>query len=393
MYNLSKIRIAVSKPVINLVAKPTPLTYIGAGKIVEAANVLKMNNIKKVLIITDAFLLKSGLLDSMMKAIEAEKIEMVVFSDVTPDPTFAIVEKALNICERYEAVIAVGGGSVLDTAKAVSAAYTNQKNAEKLAGLLKVKNQPLPWIAVPTTAGTGSETTVAAVISDQNTHMKKQILDPKIVPLVAILDPALTLGLPLHTTAFTTMDALTHALEAYVSTYANAQTNRYAEIAVKLIYENLSVVYKNPADMQAREALLVASFFAGMAFTRTYVGYVHAFAHTIGGKYGIPHGLANAVLLPHIMEKYRKCSEAEFAHLASIVGIGGQSTSEKAELFIKSIYAMNKEFAIPEKFEKFKKEDIDMILQIAFKECHGTYPVPEYYIKNEARELLAKVAI
>ena len=395
MFTIYKAKVTIAKPVINLVAKPTPVTFIGPGKILKTAELLKMNNIQKALIVTDDFLYNSGLLSAMLDRIKEEGIEVVIFSQVTPDPTFEVVAKAQDGAQDCQAVVAVGGGSVLDTAKAVSAAIANHTSAARLAGMLKVKKRPLPLIAVPTTAGTGSETTVAAIISDSSTHLKKQILDPKIVPIMAILDPEITVGLPPHLTAFTAMDALTHALEAYVSNYASEETDRYSEIAIKLIYENLDKVYNNPKDMEGREALLVASFFAGMAFTRTYVGYVHAFAHTIGGKYGYAHGMANAVLLPHIMREYEVCCKQRFAKLYDLVTLPSDSLSkeEKARRFVDSIYAMNKRFNIPEKFEKFPKSDMEMITKIAFKESHGTYPVPVYFSMKKAKELLEKVSV
>lgn len=389
----AKISVAVRKPVINLVNKPTPVTYIGCGKVKEMGNLLTMVQAKKVLVITDNFLNKMGLLDNMLKSIKDANINVVVFDGVLPDPTFTIVEAAEKCCVGCDAVVAIGGGSVLDTAKAVSAAVANNKSAIQLSGLLKVKKRPLPFIAVPTTAGTGSETTVAAIISDPSTHSKKQILDPKLVPIMAVLDAELTTGLPPHTTAFTAIDALTHALEAYVAKYATEETDCDARIATKLIYENLPKVQQEPSDLVAREALLVASFFAGMAFTRTYVGYVHAFAHTIGGKFGVPHGLANAILLPHVMQYYLPVCAQQFAELADLVNVcNANDTNEvKSRKFVESLFALNKQFNIPERFEKFPLAEIDGVITQAFKECHGTYPVPRYFTKADARELLKKV--
>ena len=250
----------------------------------------------------------------------------------------------------------------------------------------------MPLIAVPTTAGTGSETTIAAVISGTATHRKRQILDPKLVPFAAILDPELTVGLPQGNTIHTAMDALTHALEAYVSTYATPETDRYAEMAAKMIYEALPVVREEPKNVEMREQLLVASFLAGMAFTRTYVGYVHAFAHSIGGRYGVAHGLANAVLLPHIMEYYLPVSTPRLARMAQICGISGDSDeSTRARAFVESIAAMNQTGGVPERLAEFPRAEIDAVIKEAFQECHGTYPVPRYYTRPAARALLEQV--
>ncbi len=389
----AKLKTSIMKPIFGLVSVPTPITYIGEGKINEVANILESKGNKKVLIITDDFLLEIGLLNSMLEGIKAANIETVIYSGVKPDPTFAIVNEALAVCSDCDSVVAVGGGSVIDTAKVVAAASSNNVAPEKLEGLLKVKKPTLDFICVPTTAGTGSEATIAAVISDTQTHKKTTIVDPKTVPSVAILDPALTIGLPVPTTVFTTMDALTHALEAYVSGFANKLTNGYAEIAVRLIYKNLKVVYDNPQDMKARENLLVASLYAGMAFTQTYVGYVHAFSHNIGGKYGVPHGLGNAVLLPHIMDFHKDVCEDKFAHLADIVGISatGDTSAVKAQKFVDSLYAMNESMGVPKRLEDFEKSGVEEIVVAGFKEAHGTYPVPKFLSKAEAISLLNKV--
>ena len=275
--------VALRKPVVMAVKKPTPLTYIGAGRLRQAAELLRQTGSHRVLVMTTPGMMRRGQLDQTLSELKENGMEAVVFDRVSPDPTFGVVEEAVSCAAGCDAILAVGGGSVLDAAKTAAAAIANHKPAEKLVGTLKVKKQPMPLIAVPTTAGTGSETTIAAVISGTVTHRKRQILDPKLVPFAAILDPELTVGLPQGNTIHTAMDALTHALEAYVSTYATPETDRYAEMAAKMIYEALPVVREEPKNVEMREQLLVASFLAGMAFTRTYVGYVHAFAHSMGG--------------------------------------------------------------------------------------------------------------
>lgn len=390
---MSKLSIAVRKPVIKIVTKPTPVTYIGPGRAKEAGRLLRMMGSRKALVVTDSFLHQSGLLDGLLESIREADVEYTVFDGVQPDPTFAIVANAKQACAGCDAVVAVGGGSVMDTAKAVAAAVANHTSAESLAGMLKVHRRPLPFIAVPTTAGTGSETTVAAIISDTATHSKKQLLDPKLVPMFAILDPELTVGLPKHTTAHTALDALTHALEAYVAGYADEETDRQARIAIRLIFKYLPKVQENPADLEGREALLTASFFAGMAFTRTYVGYVHAFAHTIGGKFGVPHGLANAVLLPHIMRYYLPVCYKRFAELAEMLNIGtpGDTAQVRATRFVKVLYQLNRQLEIPARFDKFPASAIDEVIDMAFQECHGTYPVPRYFTREHARKLMEAV--
>ena len=224
--------VALRKPVVMAVKKPTPLTYIGAGRLRQAAELLRQTGSHRVLVMTTPGMMRRGQLDQTLSELKENGMEAVVFDRVSPDPTFGVVEEAVSCAVGCDAILAVGGGSVLDAAKTAAAAIANHKPAEKLVGTLKVKKQPMPLIAVPTTAGTGSETTIAAVISGTATHRKRQILDPKLVPFAAILDPELTVGLPQGNTIHTAMDALTHAMEAYVSTYATPETDRYAEMAL-----------------------------------------------------------------------------------------------------------------------------------------------------------------
>lgn len=388
-----QISVAVKKPFVKIIEKPNPVLYLGAGKAQKVGALMTGCAVNKVLVLTDHFLYTSGLLEPILKSLQAAGVGYVVFDAVRPDPTFDVVDEACKMYTDCEAIIAVGGGSVMDTAKAVGASVANNKPAIRMAGLLKVKKR-LPFlVAVPTTAGTGSETTVAAVISDPKTHAKKQILSPKIVPQVAILDPTLTTGLPPAPTAYTALDALTHAMEAYTAGYADVQTDRYATIAIKLIYENVRVAMQTPKDLAVREALQEAAFYAGMAFTRTYVGYVHAFAHTIGGRFGVPHGLATAVLLPHVMQFYQDTCKSRFAELADLLGIcdKNDTTDAKAQKMVRSLFALNESLQVPQYFEKFPKEEIESIIVAAFRECHGVYPVPKYYTHQQARELMQKV--
>lgn len=394
MYFFSKLKVGVMKPIVRLTPKPTPITFIGSGQLKKIPVLLTMCKAKKVFVMTDAFLNKSGMLTDMLKAIRGAGMEVILFDGVLPDPSFAIVEEAQQRCEDCNAVVAVGGGSVIDAAKAVAAAVANKTTPQRLVGLLKVRRPTLPFIAVPTTAGTGSETTVAAIISDPVTHQKKQILSPKIVPFAAVLDPDLTVQLPQNLTAYTTMDALTHGLEAYLSGYGTKETDALAKMAVKVIFENLPLARRDPANTEIREALLVASFMAGMAFTQTYVGYVHAFAHTIGGRFGVSHGLANAILLPHVMKLYLPTCTERFAELADFVGmeISGHTREEKATGFVDGIFALNSMCDIPKRFDSFPKKEIDDVIKKSFKECHGTYPVPVYMSKSQAAELLEKVS-
>ena len=272
----------------------------------------------------------------------------------------------------------------MDAAKAAAARLARpDKPLSQLVGLLKVRRRIPPLIAVPTTAGTGSETTIAAVVTGSD-HHKYAISDLCLIPRYAILDPALTVGLPPHITAETGMDALTHAVEAYLSRFYNTkQTRLLAENAVVTIFTHLERAYRDGTSLPDRAAMLQASFDAGAAFTRASVGNVHAIAHTLGGLYGVPHGLANAVLLPLVLEDYGKAAYPRLARLAALVGLKGESEESLAKAFIAEIRAMNTRMGIPDRFDCIRKEDIPLMATWAAQEANPVYPVPVIY--DEAR--------
>ena len=265
----------------------------------------------------------------------------------------------------------------MDCAKAAAARVAKPRQSiAQMGGTLRVLKRIPTIFAVPTTAGTGSETTIAAVVTDRSTHHKYAIQDLCLIPRYAVLDPELTVGLPPHITSTTGMDALTHAVEAYTNILAPKSTDLLAEKAVKLIFENLELVYKDAQNITARENMLLASFYAGAAFTRACVGNVHAIAHTLGGLYGTPHGLANAVILPYVMEDFGPAVYYKLARLADIVGISGKDDAEKAKAFIAEIRRMNRDMNIIDKFDFIEDRDIPQMVQWAMKEANPIYPVP-----------------
>ncbi|MBQ5591988.1 MAG: iron-containing alcohol dehydrogenase [Clostridia bacterium] len=357
----------------------------GPGAIKDLPALVKSKGVNNVLIVTDKGLMSLNLLDSLFENLEKQNIKYTVYDGVQPNPSIENIEEARRIYlkNNCEGIIAFGGGSPMDCAKVAGARVSNPNSTvSQMRGLLKVFKKLPPFFAVPTTAGTGSETTLAAVVSNMQTHEKYAINDPKLRPKYAVLDPELTTGLPKKITSTTGMDALTHAVEAYIGQSGVKSTDDYAEKATKLIFDNLEKAYEDGKDLEARENMLVASFYAGMAFTRAYVGYVHAIAHNLGGLYGTPHGLANAVILPHVLEYYGETAHAKLAKLADIVGIKGDSDKEKAEKFIEEIKEMNEEMDIPEHFDFIKDEDIPTIVARALKEGNPLYPVPK--IMDEA---------
>lgn len=282
----------------------------------------------------------------------------------------------------------------MDCAKIAAARVVRpNKPVEKMRGLMKILRPLPPFFAVPTTAGTGSECTLAAVVSNSKTHEKNACNDPFLRPRFAVFDPELTVGLPPHITSTTGMDALTHAVEAYIGKSNVKSTTQYAEKATKMIFENLEVAYKDGKNIEARNQMLLASFYAGMAFTRAYVGYVHAIAHNLGGQYGIPHGLANAVILPVVLEAYGEAVYDKLAKLADIVGIMGDTTAEKAKAFIAEIYAMNERMNIPKGFTQIKEEDIPIIVERALKEGNPLYPVPVIFGNEEITAIVKSLMI
>jgi alcohol dehydrogenase class IV len=309
-----------------------------------------------------------------------------------PNPTSNNVEAArsLYLENDCQAIIAFGGGSPMDCAKAAGARIARpNKPLRKMAGLIKIRKRIPLLIAVPTTAGSGSETTVAAVIVDAETHHKYVISDFSLIPRYVLLDPAVTVGLPSSTTATTGMDALTHAIEVYVGKAKTKKTKAAATEAVRLIFENLEKVYENGSDIEARRNMLRASYLAGTAFTKSYVGYVHAVAHTIGGKYGIAHGYANAVLLPVVLRAYGKGAQKPLAELAREVGIAKSSAtdSECAEAIISHIEKMNEKMGIPKKLDCICPTDIPAMAKLADREANPLYPVPVLWNARELEEI------
>ena len=311
-----------------------------------------------------------------------QDILLSIFSAVEPNPSVETVEK---IAEQYridrcDCFLVIGGGSPMDAAKAAAALLVRpNRSLSSLAGLLKVRRRIPPFIAVPTTAGTGSETTIAAVITGRD-HRKYAVSDLCLIPRYAILDPTLSAGLPPHITAETGMDALTHAVEAYLSRFYNTRkTREQAEHAVATIFSHLERAYRDGASLPDRAAMLQASFDAGAAFTRASVGNVHAIAHTLGGLYGTAHGLANAVLLPIVLEDYGAAAYPRLARLAHLVGIQEASAEASARAFIAEIRAMNARMGIPDHFDCIRSEDIPLMASWACREANPVYPVPVIY--------------
>ena len=375
-----------------------PTLFTGEGAVLKLPKYIKEKGINRVLVVTDKGLMKLGLLEPLFNELKAQEVEYFIYDDVQPNPTIPNIEacKDKYLENKCEAIIAFGGGSPMDCAKAAGARVVKpNQSVRKMRGYLKVGKKLPPFFAVPTTAGTGSETTLAAVVTDPETHEKNAIADPCLRPKFAVLDPALTVGLPPHITSTTGMDALTHAVEAYIGKSNVKSTIKYAEEATILIHKNLEKAYTNGKDMEARENMLRASYLAGNAFTRAFVGYVHAIAHNLGGMYGTPHGLANAVILPYVLEWYGEAAHKKLAKLADLIGISkeGMFDAEKAKAFIEEIRRMNKAMNIPEKFDFIKEEDIPTLVNRALKEGNPGYPVPKIMNKDDMEGVIRMLCI
>lgn len=384
----------VMKVMLYFIDWSEPQLLTGPGSIRKLPSVIKEKGIGKVMIVTDKGLMSLNLLDGLFEELDKAGISYVVYDGVQPNPSIENIEEAreMFVSNGCEAMIAFGGGSPMDCAKAACARVVRpNKTIPQMRGVLKVMRKLPPFFAVPTTAGTGSETTVAAVVSNTQTHEKYAINDPCLRPKFAVLDPELTTGLPKKITSTTGLDALTHAVEAYIGKSNTRETEDYAEKATKLIFENLETCYNDGQNVEARGQMLLASFYAGMAFTRAYVGYVHAIAHNLGGMYGIPHGLANSVILPVVLEEYGSTIYPRLAKLAEIVGINGQTEEELAKGFIAEIKAMNERMAIPTSFEQIKEEDIPTIVERAMKEAHPLYPTPVIFDADRLAQIVRKL--
>jgi alcohol dehydrogenase class IV len=363
----------------------------GADSIKTLPAFIKKKGITNVLVVTDQVLMSLHLLDSLFEALGSAGIKYSLYDKVQPNPTIDNIEAALKIykANNCKAIIAFGGGSPMDCAKIVGARVARpNRPVTKMRGLFQVilpalkmgSLFPPALFAVPTTAGTGSETTIAAVVSNPQTHEKYPITDPAIRPRYAVLDPVLTVGLPPNITAMTGMDAMTHAVESYIGKfYNNKDTTKKALLAAKMIFNNIEKAYKNGKDLEIRGKMLLAAYYAGYSFTRGGVGYVHGIGHNLGGMYNVPHGLAMPVIMPYVLEWYGEAAHKPLAELAELLGVSkpGMSQAEKAKAFIEAIKALNSRLNIPSKFDCIKDEDIPTIAKRAMIECNPTYPVPK----------------
>ncbi|MGR5131626.1 iron-containing alcohol dehydrogenase [Vibrio alfacsensis] len=380
------------KVAASVVPFPKPTLFSGSGSVNELCQAIADLGFTRLLLVTDVGLVDLGVADQVKENAQALGLNVFMFSDVKPDPTYDQIESGLSayLDAQCDAILALGGGSAMDCAKVIAARVTNKRPIKKLAGLFRVWRTPAPLFVIPTTSGTGSEVTIAAVVSDPVTHLKTPLIDPKLVPMMAALDANLLISLPAKVTADTGIDALTHAVEAYISRNATQETQAYSIAAIKLIFKYLPLAVGQGSDVEARHKMAMASYYAGMAFTKASLGYVHAFAHSLGAKYGLPHGMANGLALlpvlrfslPEIEPQLKTLSEALCAD---------DETDASAEDFISKLDVLYQAVGIEQTTSALNGSDTQELVGLILKEAHWNYPVPKFMNEVECAQLLAKI--
>ncbi|MGP5546286.1 iron-containing alcohol dehydrogenase [Psychrobacter alimentarius] len=393
---VAKTRAKVLKAFSYVIPIRRPMLFVGETSCDELCDMLINEGNTHVFIVTDAVLNKLGVPARVTNYLDKHNISYTVYDGVTPDPTFKVVEEGLrqSLEAKCDSIIAIGGGSVIDAAKMIAMAQGNDCAPQKLIGILKARKPATPLYCIPTTAGTGSEATLGAVVSDDETHQKALSIDPRMVPLAAAIDPIIMKGMPAHITADTGIDVLTHALEAWMSVNASVETDYYAASAVKSVMHYLPLVYKDGSDLKAREEMGIAAHYGGIAFNKAGLGYVHAIAHQLGAHYSIPHGRANAIVLPYILDINRDASKKRLAALAKRTGIVKDShtnDSNLADYLITQVRDLIQTVGINPTVKGMQVSDFDKIAKAAAKEVSDTYAVPTYMSASEIKDILMKI--
>jgi alcohol dehydrogenase len=356
-----------------------------------------LNNKARYFIVTDEGIVKAGLVRGIESILKNNKLDYYIFDKTVPNPTIQNVEDAVLSYQKFnaQAIIAIGGGSPIDLAKALAARVARpNKSIAKMKGILKVNAKIPLLIAIPTTSGTGSEVTVASVVSDPINKKKYAVIDPNLLPDAVLLDPKLTTGMPPFITATTGMDALTHAVECYLGNSGSSETERYSLEAIKLVFNNIQTVIKEPNNLEARKNMQLAAYKAGYAFTRAYVGNVHAIAHALGGYYNVVHGLANAIIMPYVLEQYGQPAHHKLAILATHIGVNNPTLNdqENAKLFIEAIKKLNLALGLDDKIRNtIKKADLEDLITHSYKEANPFYPVPRIFTRQDYLDVYRKI--
>jgi alcohol dehydrogenase len=370
------------------------MAFAGSGSARHLCNHIVMSGAKKVLVVTDKPLRELGVVDLALAGLLESDVDIAYFDGVLPDPTYDQVAAGVTVAKSHgsEVIVAIGGGSSIDAAKIIAASATSTENPVDWVGFGKVKHEVLKLYVMPTTSGTGSEATMGAVISDAVTHEKGVISGATLLPAATALDPDLIVGLPPHITAATGMDALTHGIEAYIGIWDRDTRLEDARMGVKLVFENLAEAFRDGSNVKARSGMAMGAYYAGLAINQVNVGNVHAIAHQLGGKYGIPHGLANALVLPHVLDFCHEEAQQRLAELAVVIGVGqeGEGDSQLAHKFIKAVRDLRTEVGIPDHSDRIKREDYDAIVDLAIAEG-SAYAVPRLLDRDSVIEILTHI--
>ena len=373
--------------------RTTPRIVMGPGAIGQIGEEVRSLQAKKVLFVTDKGVVKAELIKAAQEALEKSEVKYAVFDGVEPDPRYEIAADCVDLIRREKAdlIIGFGGGSPIDIAKAASIMMTNEGPIAKYFGVDLIPKPGLPTLMVPTTAGTGSEVTPIAILSDEGEKLKKGIVSSYLFPAVAILDPELTRGLPPDITASTGSDALIHAMEAYTSVNATDMTDILAFRAMELLYHNIRTAYANGNNLQARSSMMEGSLLAGMAFANAGVTAVHAFAYPIGAEFHIPHGIANTLMLPHVMRFNFLGNVSKFAQMAKAFGLptGGFDNLRMAETALEAIERLAKDLRVPKHLAEFgiKEKDIPGLAEGAMKITRLLANNPRVIKLEDAKEI------
>ena len=395
---VAKTRAKVLKAFAYVVPIRRPMLFVGETSCDELCDMVINEGSTNVFIVTDAVLNKLGIPAKVTDYLDAKNISYKVYDGITPDPTFKVIEEGLrqSVDAKCDSIIAIGGGSVIDAAKMIAMSQGNNCKPKQLIGILKARKPSVPLYCIPTTAGTGSEATLGAVVSDDETHQKALSIDPRMVPLAAAIDPVIMKGMPAHITADTGIDVLTHALEAWMSANASVETDYYAASATKSVMQYLPIVYKDGGNLKAREEMGIAAHYGGIAFNKAGLGYVHAIAHQLGAHYSIPHGRANAIVLPYVLDVNRQATKKRLAELARKTGMvkAGQASSSDSDIadhLIAQVRSLIETLNIDPTVKGMETSDFDSMTKAAAKEVSDTYAVPTYLSASEIKAILMKI--
>lgn len=398
---VNRIMALPKRSVLHLAARtlqiPRPLVMFGEGSAQRLCNSMADQGLRRVLIVTDTVLAGLGLVAPLQSTLQERGVDTALFTGVLPDPTFAVVEEGIDAVRAHQAdsILVLGGGSAIDAGKVMALSITTGKTPRQLVGVLKGRRPALPLFVLPSTSGTGSEVSIGAVISDSVTHVKSLIVDTNLIPLAAALDPLITRGMPAAITAETGADALTHALEGWVSGFANAQTDNYNRSALRLIFDHLETACREPHNLAARDAMALGSHYAGLCLSTSAVGYVHSIAHQLGAHYGIPHGRSNAMVLPHVLEFNRPVCEGKFARLSRELGFAGAGSTDgdATNALFEQVRALLSRLPLNLNGNSVRPEDYPVMARDALREAHGLYAVPRYMAKQDVIDVLERVRV